>query len=364
MGGNSSKSEDNLPHPVGQLSWNDLQSFLTKLNAGQNYRMQFALPSEAQWEYACRAGTTTLWHCGNSEKSARESCWFRGNSGGGPHPVGQYKANAWGLFDMHGNVTEWCADRYDADYYWQSPVEDPSGPQKGNARVHRGGSWFDNVETSRSAYRGNWSPNHGLDHFGFRLAASIELPKLQALMPSADCVLLVNFDDPTTTLCPNMSLDTTNIEASKGASEVAIDSSDGALGSPMSLRWTYHTNEKTWVQADVVLQGSRRKFFDLTPYDSVSFFVKGDRPGSVGFMVHAKAVREGDETWVILGFDYTTEWKKVTIDLEPEKLSKLDLRRVYGFSFGYLGDTSPNVNVLWIDEITCRRKSAGGEAPR
>jgi hypothetical protein len=182
-------------------------------------------------------------------------------------------------------------------------------------------------------------------------------------MPSADSVLLVNFDDPTVTLCSNMTLET-YVANSNGKSKCVVDTSDGALGSAMSLRWSYRVTGDAWVEASVLLQGSTNRCFDLSPYDSVSFYVKGDRPGSAEFMVHGKAVRQSDQPWVILGFDYTTEWKKVTIDLEPERLSKLDLRRVYKISFAYSGRTGPDENVLWIDEITCRRKSAGGEAPR
>jgi hypothetical protein len=161
-----------------------------------------------------------------------------------------------------------------------------------------------------------------------------------------------------------MTIETTHVEDSKGISKVAIDPSDGALGSAKCLRWTYHTYEEMWVGFGLLLQGTWRQPFDLSPYDSVSFYAKGNRPGSSGFSVHAETVRDGDEPWVMHGFDYTTEWKKVTIELEPEKLATLNLRKVYQFGFGDFGHESPDVNVLWIDEITCRQKPASGEVPR
>jgi formylglycine-generating enzyme required for sulfatase activity len=89
--------------------------------------MKFALPTEAQWESACRGGTTTYWHSGDSEAAMQEHGWFNANSGGKTHPVGQLRPNAFGLYDLHGNVREWCDDWWAADYYAKAPVDDPSG---------------------------------------------------------------------------------------------------------------------------------------------------------------------------------------------------------------------------------------------
>nr|MBC8875047.1 SUMF1/EgtB/PvdO family nonheme iron enzyme [Planctomycetota bacterium] len=172
-----------------------------------------------------------------------------------------------------------------------------------------------------------------------------------------DSLLLVNFDAPTTALFPDPLLDYASDY--DGISTRTILDSPGALGSAQALRWSYQTKKDVWVQANVVLRGSREQFFDLTPYDSVSFYVKGIRPRSAAFMIHAKPIGESDVRWSIFGFDCAKEWKKVTIDLEPEKLSHLDLRKVFEFSLGYMGSRDGDENTLWIDEIACHRKPAG-----
>ncbi len=149
------------------LNWNDCQSLIGKLKTkvpGQ----AFALPTEAQWEYACRAGSTTEFHFGDDESQLGEYGWFQGNMNwpGLPgyrgrswyHDVGAKKPNAWGLSDMHGGVWEWCADRYDADYYLHSPLVDPAGPESGRFYVLRGGSWFRYGKYARSAYRRFFHP--------------------------------------------------------------------------------------------------------------------------------------------------------------------------------------------------------------
>ena len=113
-------------HPVVNVSWSDATAFCQWLSKKQG--VKYHLPTEAQWEYACRAGTTTFWCCGDSETTLREYAWSNANSGGKTRAAGQLKPNAWGLCDMHGNVLEWCADWYAEDYYAQSPPNDPSGP--------------------------------------------------------------------------------------------------------------------------------------------------------------------------------------------------------------------------------------------
>ena len=134
MGNNPSylKGDD---HPVEHVSWNEVQIFLQKLNAmgPQTYR----LPTEAEWEYACRAGTTTRYSFGDDERLLDEHAWYEENRQGAHHPVGQKKPNPWRLYDMHGNVWEWCSDWY--ELYSSEPVVDPQGPETGPARVLRSG---------------------------------------------------------------------------------------------------------------------------------------------------------------------------------------------------------------------------------
>ena len=133
--------------------------------------MTFKLPTEAQWEYACRAGTTTAWHCGDSDATLEECAWFHANSGGKTRPVGQLRPNGFGLYDMHGNVWEWCADSHAADYYARSPIDDPSGPPTGSLWEGRGGSQHAIAGRCRSAFRRDYSLGNRLGDLGFRLAS-------------------------------------------------------------------------------------------------------------------------------------------------------------------------------------------------
>jgi formylglycine-generating enzyme required for sulfatase activity len=149
-------------NPVEQVSWDDCRQLLNRLNErlrrphpgplpeGEG---DFQLPTEAQWEYACRAGSTTRYCFGDDEPGLSKYAWYNANSGGHTCPVGEKKPNAWNLYDMHGNVWQWCADWYDGSYYGKSPTDDPMGPAAGTDRVHRGGSWSDDAGYCRSAYR-------------------------------------------------------------------------------------------------------------------------------------------------------------------------------------------------------------------
>jgi len=127
----------------------------------------YRLPTEAQWEYACRAGTTTAYNTGNTISD--NTGWYTSNSGSKTHQVGLKPANAWGLYDMHGNVREWCWDWYGSSYYSSSPTNDPMGASSGTDRVLRGGSWYSSAEYLRSASRNGYYPYHGIYYLGFRL---------------------------------------------------------------------------------------------------------------------------------------------------------------------------------------------------
>ncbi len=162
-------------NPVELVGWNDCQAFINQLNEKFGKPgVKFSLPTEAQWEYACRAGTTTRWSFGDDKAVAGEYAWWDQNAGYRTKPVGQKKPNAWGLYDMHGNLWEWCADRYGEDYYKQSPQNDPTGPTKGASRVLRGGSYsYDNPKHFRSAFRRMDRPDRPNDHHGFRVAGTV-----------------------------------------------------------------------------------------------------------------------------------------------------------------------------------------------
>jgi formylglycine-generating enzyme required for sulfatase activity len=169
MGKNPSRSFKGASDPVEMVSWDDAVEFCTKLSAkeGKTYR----LPTEAEWEYACRAGTTTVYSFGDDESQLGEYAWYGANSRQETHPVGEKKPNAWGLNDMHGNVSEWCADWYDGDYYKDASTDDPSGPVTGSYRVFRGGDWWFGAGRCRAAGRGAYEPAYRCTGLGFRVAA-------------------------------------------------------------------------------------------------------------------------------------------------------------------------------------------------
>ena len=180
---------DTRRFPVENVSWNEAVEFCRTLSrlpeekrSGRTYR----LPTEAEWEYACRAGTDTAFHYGN---------YLLGNWGGGllymrdespflgrTCPVGSYPANAFGLYDMHGNVREWCADWYEEGYYRRSSKKDPAGPKKGQSHVARGGSWFGIDEACRAASRLGFVPGTRSHDLGFRVCVPA-VPKKGSRFP-------------------------------------------------------------------------------------------------------------------------------------------------------------------------------------
>ena len=158
-------------HPAERASWPNAMEFCKRLSARAGVEVR--LPTEAEWEYACRAGTETQYYFGSDPKALDAYGWNAENCGGRTRPVGQKKPNAWGLHDMYGNLSEWCSDWYAADYYSNSPVDDPSGPAEGKFRVSRGGCWITEPEICCSAHRDWILPRVAYDpHFGFRVVVS------------------------------------------------------------------------------------------------------------------------------------------------------------------------------------------------
>lgn len=174
-------------NPVEQVRWSDAVRFCNKRSETEGLRPcydlktwkcdfeanGYRLPTEAEWEYACRAGATTAYYFGDEPSKLGEHAWFDKNSGGHPRPVAQKQPNAWGLYDMCGNLWEWCNDFYKVDYYSESPPTDPRGPEAGQTKVVRGGAWRFSAERCRAGYRYNENPGYadvcfGYDIYGFR----------------------------------------------------------------------------------------------------------------------------------------------------------------------------------------------------
>ena len=164
MGNDPSNFKRGNNYPVEQVSWDDCQEFCRKTG--------LRLPTEAEWEYACRAGTNTEYYWGDNE--AGDYVWYNKNSGNATHSVGEKKPNGFGLYDMSGNVWEWCSDWYDEKYYQVSPKDNPSGSASGQYRVVRGGSWNDFANGCRSALRDRFEPTLRGSNIGFRLVRDLK----------------------------------------------------------------------------------------------------------------------------------------------------------------------------------------------
>jgi formylglycine-generating enzyme required for sulfatase activity len=169
MGSNPSSFKKGDNYPVENVSWNDIQTFLQKLNAatGKRYR----LPTEAEWEYAARGGSRSSGYIYSGSNSVGNVAWYRDNSSSSTHPVGQKSPNELGIYDMSGNVWEWCSDWYGS--YPTSAQANPKGPSSGSDRVLRGGGWCDDAWLCRSAGRNDFDPGFRYYYYGFRVAAPL-----------------------------------------------------------------------------------------------------------------------------------------------------------------------------------------------
>ena len=175
--GNNPSHFTGADRPVERVSWDDCQEFLRKLNATVETHgrasLPFRLPTEAEWEYACRAGSETIWHFGDDPAQLGTYAWFSENSDGETHPVGQLQPNAFGLHDMHGNVWEWCADTWHNNY--DGAPTDGSAWESGDSGWHvlRGGSWYHEAKNLRCAVRGRKLRQYRrYIYWGFRLVCS------------------------------------------------------------------------------------------------------------------------------------------------------------------------------------------------
>jgi formylglycine-generating enzyme required for sulfatase activity len=170
MGSNPSYFKDNSKNPVENVSWEDAQAFCQKLN--DKTEKKYRLPSEAEWEYACKSGTQTRYYFGDNEKLLGEYVWYDANSGNKTHPVGQKKPNNWGLYDMSGNVWEWCEDGWHKNYE-NAPKNGSSWNENDyqtSLKLLRGGSWNNNSRYCRSARRNGDYAGSRVSNNGFRLA--------------------------------------------------------------------------------------------------------------------------------------------------------------------------------------------------
>jgi formylglycine-generating enzyme required for sulfatase activity len=165
-------------HPVEQVSWDKAQEFIRSLNTHEG-RTLYRLPTEAEWEYAARAGATGDYCFGDDVTQLAQYAWYEANAGGTTHPVGQLQPNTWGLYDMHGNICEWVQDWYDSQEYARraatgTAVVDPAGPAAGSSRVDRGTSWRNTARNCRSAHRSFGAPGLRNDDLGFRLLREVQ----------------------------------------------------------------------------------------------------------------------------------------------------------------------------------------------
>ena len=163
-------------HPIEKVNWFLVQDFINKLNQKENLTPKdgYRLPTEAEWEYVCKAGSLTKYYYGNNPDSLDEFAWFSYSSNRSTKAVGTKKPNAFGIYDMLGNVKEWCQDWYNPTYYERSPLNDPKGPPKGDYKVTRGGSWHCVPRLTRTTQRSHYTPSSLSFLIGFRVIKQVD----------------------------------------------------------------------------------------------------------------------------------------------------------------------------------------------
>jgi formylglycine-generating enzyme required for sulfatase activity len=171
MGDNPSKFQDHPDLPVETVTWSDAKRLIGQLNQSSQ-AVIYRLPTEAEWELSCRAGSATKYYFGDDDSLLEDYAWTENNAQKRPHPVKQKLPNAWGLYDCYGNVWEWVEDKYEV--YPLYALTDPTGPEKGAKRVVRGGCVLTGPSRCNSAARGMCSPSKTNSHHGFRLAISLK----------------------------------------------------------------------------------------------------------------------------------------------------------------------------------------------
>jgi len=221
--------EDNCP--VCMVTWNDAQEFCNWATKSTGRTLR--LPTEAQWEYACRAGTSTQFNTGEKDSDLEQAAWFNRNSGMHTNAVGQRKANAWGLYDMHGNVWEWVQDYFGDKYYAESPPVDPQGPANGRDHLRRGGGWLHGPDFSRSAFRCLLNPDGRYTDVGFRCAVDV---------PTGAAPAALGVE---TRASPWVLLDTVSVTSPNGTTFVTKEDGSILAGGPNPAKDAYTVTTQT-----------------------------------------------------------------------------------------------------------------------